>query len=50
MCYIFIFLKLQEVFYFLSYFFYDPLITEQCGVQPPIAYIFTAAALVVDGG
>jgi hypothetical protein len=45
---VFIIIKFQELFDFLPYFFYDPLISEQCVVQPPIVCVFSAAAFVVE--
>jgi hypothetical protein len=38
----------QKTFDFLSYFFYDPLILEQCVIHPPIIYIFYSAVFVVE--
>jgi hypothetical protein len=33
---VFLFLLNSRNFDFLPYFFYDPVIIEQCGIQPPI--------------
>jgi hypothetical protein len=45
---VFISVNFQEPFDFLSYFFYDPLIVEQCVIQPPIIFSFFAVAFVVE--
>jgi hypothetical protein len=45
---IFIFIGFQETFDFLSHFFYDPLIVEQCIIQLPIICVFFAVDFVVE--
>jgi hypothetical protein len=40
--------KKRKLYDFLSYFFYDPLILEQCVVLPPVVCIFSAAAFVFE--
>jgi hypothetical protein len=45
--YVFIFIKFQEIVDFLLYFFYDPLIIQQCVTQPPIICEFSAVVFVV---
>jgi hypothetical protein len=44
----FLFLKFQELFYFLHYFFDDPLFMEQRVVQFTGLWIFSAVSFVVE--
>jgi hypothetical protein len=45
---LFSFLSPSRKLDFLSYFFYDTLIIEQCVIQPPIICIFSAVAFVIE--
>jgi hypothetical protein len=40
--------SIPGTFYFFSYFFYDPLIIEQCVVQLPIVCVFSGASFVIE--